>query len=191
MASDEIWQQYGVTSWRAEPVRLRVVIWTSFSLVMVTAFLWGTGAVTPHINWNINSFFAGAWVDEKSGALSTRFFVEIENEGSTTFTVSGLSMNIPGLRLLPAENPGAEKVTVEGGDMEVMERHVAITDCAAVPHTPQPVRFTYETYLGARTAEVTWDSWQLTGPDGATVPVAWQRGLSDKVCSEAVSDEWP
>ncbi|MGW2154641.1 hypothetical protein [Nonomuraea sp. NPDC001699] len=69
-----------------------------------------------------------------------------------------------------------------------MTRRFVITDCAAVPHEPQPIRYTYRTWLGTGSSEVTPTSWQLTGSTGS-VPVAWQRGLAGLACNQAVSGE--
>lgn len=145
--------------------------------------------MTPHIRWSISDFFLYPEVD-KNGVLYANVHIELENEG-TSFTLTGLSAEMPGLRLLPADEAKKERsvVTVKGGGFETVTRRIVITDCAAVPHEPQPVRFTYETWMGSGSAEVTWDSWQLTGSEGR-LQVAWQRGLAGKVCNEVVSSKW-
>ncbi|MFF3442212.1 hypothetical protein [Streptosporangium sp. NPDC002721] len=106
--------------------------------------------------------------------------------------LSVLVIPATGIRLLPADGTKEDpsSVTVGSGDLKTLRRSVVITDCAAVPREPQPVSFTYSTWMGSGSAEVTWDSWELTGPE-ARLPVAWQRGLAGKVCNDAVSPDWP
>ncbi|WP_188194824.1 hypothetical protein [Nonomuraea sp. SYSU D8015] len=116
----------------------------------------------------------------------------LENKGATGFTLTDISAEIPGLRWLPADKANEElpAVTVAPGEAETLKRRIVVTDCAAVPHDPRPVRFTYRTWAGTSSAEVTWDSWRLNGPE-KSVPVAWQRWLSGDACNEAVNSEWP
>ncbi|MEV0195729.1 hypothetical protein [Nonomuraea sp. NPDC050691] len=145
--------------------------------------------ISPQIRWSLDDFFLSAQVDE-NGVLSTPLSIELENEGFLPFTVTGLSAEVPGLRLLPAGDTPDEPdaVTVNGGDLQVWTRRVVITDCAAVPREPQPVRFTYTTWMGPGSSEVIWKSGQLT-VDGRSVPIAWQRGLAGKVCNDAMSPD--
>jgi hypothetical protein len=158
-------------------------------LVVIVVPLWWSGAVTPHIRWEVAVFALHADVD-KNGVLSTNIYIDVENEGLVPFTITGISMEIPGFRLLPAEaREDTASVTVPSGGMETLPRRLVITDCAAVPHEPQPIRFTYTTWLDSGAAEVTWDSWWLEG-FGEQIPLAWQRGLATKVCNGAVSSEW-
>jgi hypothetical protein len=161
------------------------------TLVVIATSLWWSGSVTPHIHWGIISFLVQPDVDE-NGVLSTDVDIEVENEGLVPFTLTGISMEIPGFRLLPADEARDEaaSVTVGSGGTEILRRQLVITDCAAVPHEPQPIRFTYRTWMHSETEAVTWGSWHLTAASGRQVPVAWQRGLAGKVCSEAVSSEW-
>ncbi|MBG0814669.1 hypothetical protein [Planomonospora sp. ID82291] len=191
MDSGDIWQQFGVATWRGRHMRqLSLVAVSGFlSLVILSAFLWWSGAVTPYIRWSVDDFFLHAQVDE-NGVLSAVVLIELENEGPASFTLTGISMEIPGLRLLPADEKKGERsvVTVESGGYETLERRVVITDCAAVPHEPQPVGFTYRTWIGSGSAEVTWNSWWVTGPE-ERLPIAWQRGLAVKVCSDAVNPD--
>ncbi|WP_433242029.1 hypothetical protein ACQPYK_37295 [Streptosporangium sp. CA-135522] len=185
--SDEIWQQFGVATWRAQHGRLQVVTSVLLSLAMISTFLWWLGAITPHIRWTADGFLLHAEVDD-NGVLSTNMRIEIENEGSIPFTLTDISAEMPGLHLLSADEAKEERsvVTVESGGTEILNRRVLITDCAAVPHEPQPIHFTYRTLMGSGSAEVTWGSWRLTGPAGS-LPVAWQRGLAGKICNDAVS----
>ncbi|MET8984069.1 hypothetical protein ABZW49_01340 [Nonomuraea wenchangensis] len=99
-------------------------------------------------------------------------------------------MSIPGLRLLPSEDTEEDpaEITVEGNGSGTVIRRIVIADCAAVPREPQPIRFTYRTWLGSGSSEVTPAPWQLTGSEGQ-VPVAWQRGLAGLVCNKAVSGD--
>jgi hypothetical protein len=161
------------------------------TLVIVAAALWGSGSITPRVQWSIETVFLHAEVDQ-NGVLSTPVYFEVENEGLASFVLTGISVEIPGLRLLPADQAKEEDsvAAVESGDMQTMKRRIVITDCAAVPHEPQPIRFTYRTWLGPGSAEVTGDSWGMQGLAGS-VPVAWQKGLAGKVCNEAVSPDWP
>ncbi|MGN9788440.1 hypothetical protein ACTMTF_44000 [Nonomuraea sp. ZG12] len=161
------------------------------TLVVIATSLWWSGAATPHIRWEINDLFVNADLDE-NGFLSTDMHIAVENEGLVPFTLTGISVEIPGFRLMPVDEAYDEttSVTVGSGDTEILRRQLAITDCAAVPHEPQPIRFTYRTWMYSETEEVTWGSWHLTAASGEQVPVAWQRGLAGKVCSEAVSSEW-
>ncbi|MEU9834565.1 hypothetical protein AB0D67_23800 [Streptosporangium sp. NPDC048047] len=145
---------------------------------------------------------------DENGVLSSSWRIEIENEASVPFTVTGVSAEMPGLRLLPADETEKEQavLTVGGGKTEVLNRRVVITDCAAVPYEPQPVRFTYRTWMGSGSEQVVWDSWRLSQPeepeeseeseesDGTVVfddpqrlnPVAWQRGLAGMICNDAM-----
>ncbi|MEV1167784.1 hypothetical protein [Nonomuraea sp. NPDC049784] len=192
MNSDDIWQQFGVVTWRAQWARLRGVTMSGLVLIVAIAVaLWWLSATTPHIRWSLDSFLPHADVDE-NGVLSTSVYIEVENEGMASFTLTGISAEIPGLRLLPADEAQEEQaaVTVESGGQETLARRIVITDCAAVPREPQPVRFTYETWMGSGSAEVTWDSWRMTG-SGGSLQVAWQRALASKVCNEAVSSDRP
>lgn len=190
MNSDDIWQQFGVASRRDQQARLRAVVFGCLSLTAIAAVLWWSGAVTPHIRWELDDFLLRAEVDE-NGVLSTTVHIDVENEGAVSFTLTDISAGIPGLRFLPADKAKEERpeITVAPGERENLRRRVVITDCAAVPHEPQPVRFTYRTWTGTRSAEVTWRSWRLEGP-GKSLPVAWQRALAGKVCNEAVTGEW-
>ncbi|MFC4060986.1 hypothetical protein ACFOWE_22010 [Planomonospora corallina] len=186
MASGDIWQQFGLVTWRAQRKRLQGAVSLGLSSAVIAAGMWWTGSVTPHIRWELDSFFLHAIVDE-NGLLSADVHISIDNEGMVPFTLTGISADMPGLRLLP--DPGPEEpseVTVAGGDVEALVRRVVITDCAAVPHEPQPVRVSYRSWTGSRTVEVVWDSWWLGGP-GGRVPVAWQRGLAAEVCNDAVN----
>ncbi|MFI6741242.1 hypothetical protein ACIBI9_50715 [Nonomuraea sp. NPDC050451] len=190
MNSDDIWQQFGVATWRAQRVRLRRMVSGFVALAAVVGFLWWLREAPPQVRWSLDSFFLGADVDE-NGVLSTRVYIEVENEGLAAFTLTGISAEMPGLRLLPADDAQDERstVTVERGGLKTVARRIVITDCAAVPREPQPVRFTYRTWMGSGSAEVIWDSWRLEGPEG-DLPVAWQRALASHVCNEAVSGEW-
>ena len=160
------------------------------SLGIFSAVLsWG-GAISPHIKWSVNDFFLAAEVDEND-VLFTRVRIELENQGPASFTVTDISANIPGLRLLPvgkAEENGAAFI-VEGGDTAYQWRRMVITDCAAVPYEPWPIRVTYSTWTGSGVAEVASDSWTMEGPEGST-PVAWQRALTAKICNDAVNQPW-
>lgn len=159
------------------------------TLVVIAGSLWWSGAVTPHVSWEIATFALHPDVDE-NGVLSAHIYIDVENEGLVPFTITDISMEIPGFRLLPAEaRDDTASVTVRSDGMGTLRRKLVITDCAAVPHEPQPIRFTYTTWMDSGTAEVTWNSWYLTG-SGEQVPIAWQRGLATKVCNEAVSSEW-
>ncbi|MFI6452440.1 hypothetical protein ACIBF6_12855 [Streptosporangium amethystogenes] len=157
--------------------------------MLIVAGIWWSGGMTPHIRWSIDDFFLSPEVD-KNGVLYANVHIELENEG-TSFTLTGISAEMPGLRLLPADKEREERsvVTVEGGGSEILIRRIVITDCAAVPHEPQPVRFTYRTWMGSGAAEATLDSWQLTGP-AERLQIAWQRGIAGKVCNEVVSSKW-
>ncbi|GGL30392.1 hypothetical protein GCM10014719_34680 [Planomonospora parontospora subsp. antibiotica] len=159
------------------------------ALALFASGLWWSGALTPHIRWSLDGFFLHAQVDE-NGVLSTDIDIELENEGPTPFTFTGISAEIPGLRFLPADEARNERftVTVAGGGMEYLRRRVVITDCAAVPHEPRPVTFTYRTWLRSGSAEAMWNSWRLSGPAGSVL-VAWQRGLAGKVCNGAVNPD--
>ncbi|OUC97014.1 hypothetical protein [Streptosporangium minutum] len=193
MSSGDIWQQFGVATWRAPHGRslLSVVVSSCLSLVVIAASLWWSGAIIPHIHWDPDGFFLRTEVDE-NGVLSAGLPIELENEGMASFTLTGISAEIPGLLLLPADEAKKEHpvITVESGVMKTLKARIVITDCAAVPHEPQPVTFTYRTWMGSGSAEVTWDSWWLEGPEGR-LPVAWQRGLAGKICNDAVSPDWP
>ncbi len=157
--------------------------------MVIAGSLWWSGAVTPHVSWEVVGFFLDADVDE-NGVLSTSMYIDVENEGLVPFTITDISMDIPGFRLLPAEaRDDTASVTVRSDGMKTLRRKLVITDCAAVPHEPQPIRFTYTTWMDSGTAEVIWNSWYLTG-SGEQIPIAWQRGLATKVCNEAVSSEW-
>ncbi|MET7461997.1 hypothetical protein [Nonomuraea sp. NPDC005501] len=184
MSPDDIWRQFGITTSHIQRKRLQMVVSGCLSLALLAAAMSWSGAITPHISWSLPGFFVHADVDE-NGVLSSTLDIDIENEGLTSFTLTGLTAEMPGLRLLPAD----EEVTMAIGGFQTVRRRVVITDCAAVPHEPQPVRFTYTTWVGSGSAEVTWGSWQLTGPEGQ-VPVAWQRAVAVKVCNEAMSPEW-
>ncbi|MFI7699742.1 hypothetical protein [Nonomuraea sp. NPDC049480] len=188
MNSDDVWQQFGVTSWPAQRARLRAVVFGCLSLTVIAAGLWWSGAIIPHIRWELDDFFLHADVDE-NGVLSAFVHIDVENEGAASFTLTDISAEVPGLRFLPADTAKEERpaVTVAPGDLERLTRRVVITDCAAVPHEPQPIRFTYETWTGTRSAEVTWDSWRLNGPE-EDLPIAWQRALAGNVCNQAVKD---
>ncbi|MEU8379985.1 hypothetical protein [Streptosporangium sp. NPDC048865] len=161
------------------------------SLAVVGSVLWWSGAMTPHIRWSTNTFFLRAEVDE-NGVLSTALDIDLKNEGMVPFTITGISAKIPGILFPPPDETKEERsqVTVGSGGQKTLRKRVVITDCAAVPREPQPVRFTYSTWMGSGTAEVTWDSWSLTGPE-TELPIAWQRGLASKVCNDAVSPDWP
>ncbi|WP_329089165.1 hypothetical protein [Streptosporangium sp. NBC_01469] len=193
MTSGDIWQQFGVATWRAGRARslLRIAVPGFLTLTVVAAVLWWSGAITPHIRWSTNAFFLHAEVD-KNGVLSTTVDIEVENDGPVPFTLTGVSAKIPGILLLPAdeEKKVRSPLTVASGGVKTLKRRVVITDCAAVPHEPQPVEFTYRTWMGSGSVEVMGDSWELTGP-GERLQVAWQRGLATEVCNDAVSPEWP
>ncbi|MBT2234660.1 hypothetical protein [Nonomuraea sp. NEAU-A123] len=191
MSSDDIWRQFGIATWRARRARLLVAVASWLSLVIIVVAPWWSAAITPHIRWEIDEFFVRAEVDE-NGVLSTRAFIELENEGLASVTLTDISMEIPGLRLIPADKADEESsvVTLERGGSATVSRRIVITDCAAVPHEPQPMRFTYRAWTGSGSAEAPADSWQLTGPTGR-IPLAWQRGLADDVCNDAVSPRWP
>lgn len=159
------------------------------SLVLIVTGMWWSGAVTPHIRWSIDNFLLFPQVG-KNDVLYADVHFELENEG-VAFTLTGISAEMPGLRLLPADETKEERsvVTVNGGGYETLKRRVVITDCAAVPHEPQPVRFTYRTWMGSGSAEATLESWQLTGP-AEYLPLAWQRGVAVEACNEVLSSKW-
>ncbi|MEV4369911.1 hypothetical protein AB0J71_22770 [Nonomuraea sp. NPDC049637] len=186
MSSADIWQQFGV----APRTRLPFVVSGCLVLMCVAGGLWWTGSITPNIRWRIDSFFLTAHVDD-NGVLSTRAWIELENQAISPFTITDISMAIPGLRLLPPEDTQDDpaKFTVRGDDSETVIRRIVITDCAAVPHEPQPIRFTYRTWLVSGTSEVVLDPWQMTVGE-RRVPVAWQRALAGTVCNKAVSGEF-
>ncbi|MET8337782.1 hypothetical protein [Streptosporangium canum] len=193
MSSGDIWQQFGVATWCAQHTRplLPVVVSSCLSLVVIAASLWGAGAITPHIRWELDDFFLRTEVDE-NGVPSADLHIELENEGMASFVLTGISAEIPGLLLLPVDEAKKEHsvVAVESGGVKTLETRIVITDCAAVPHEPQPVSFTYRTWMGSGSAQVTWDSRWLEGPEGR-LPVAWQRGLAGKICNDAMSPDWP
>ncbi|MFG1960531.1 hypothetical protein [Nonomuraea sp. NPDC049028] len=191
VSSDDIWRQFGIATWRAQRSRLSAMAAGGLTLVIVAAALWGSGSITPRVQWSLEALFLRAEVDQ-NGVLSTPVYIELENEGMASFVLTGISAEIPGLRLLSADQAKGEssEVAVESGNRQIMERRIVITDCAAVPHEPQPIRFTYRTWLGPGSVEVMGDSWGLPGLKGS-VPVAWQRGLAAEVCNDAVSPDWP
>ncbi|MDP4504429.1 hypothetical protein [Nonomuraea turcica] len=188
--SEDVWQQFDIATWRAPHARLRMVISGCLVLAVFAQLLWWIGAITPYIRWQPNDFFLHADVD-KNGVLSTVVHIDVDNEGVTPVTIGEISAEMPGLRLLPADRTRDERseVTVGPGGVEVLTRRIVITDCAAVPYEPQPIRYTYRTWIGSGSAEVTWDSWRMDGPEGS-LAVAWQRGIASKVCNEAVSSDW-
>ncbi|MGW0591819.1 hypothetical protein [Streptosporangium sp. NPDC002607] len=157
--------------------------------MLIVTGIWWSGVPTPHIRWSIDDFLLSPEVD-KNGVLYASLHIELENEG-VAFTLTGISAEMPGLRLLPADETKKERsvVTVKGGGFETLTRRIVITDCAAVPHEPQPVRFTYRTWMGSGSAEATLESWQLTGPT-ERLQLAWQRGVAGKVCNEVLSSKW-
>ncbi|MGV9325457.1 hypothetical protein [Streptosporangium sandarakinum] len=210
MTAENEWEQFNIATWRTWRSRLPGLL-SVFALLVVTAvLLWSSGVITPQIRWNASVFSPYAEVDE-NGVLSSRLFIEIENEASAPFTITGVSVEMPGLRLLPADEAKGEhsELTVGGGRIEVLERRFVITDCAAVPYEPQPVRFTYRTWTGSGSAEVTWDPWQLPEPEEAEESeeaeefegtvligdqqqsglVAWQRGFAGMVCNDAMDPD--
>ena len=191
VSSDDIWQQFGIATWRARRARLLVVVCGSLSLVIIAAAPWWSAAITPHIRWEVDPFFVHADVDE-NGVLSTRAFIELENEGLASVTLTDISAEIPGLRLLPVDktDKGGSVVTLAGGASATVTRSIVITDCAAVPHEPRPMRFSYRTWTGSASMEAPAGSWQLKGPTGS-IPIAWQRALADDLCNDAVSPHWP
>ncbi|RSM98195.1 hypothetical protein DMB42_45145 [Nonomuraea sp. WAC 01424] len=186
VSSADIWQQFGV----APRTRLPFVVSSCLVLMCLAAGLWWSGSITPRIRWEIDSFFLSAQVDD-NGVLSTSAWVELENQAFSPFTVTDISMAIPGLRLLPPESTEDDpaEITVRGDGTRTVTRRIVITDCAAVPHEPQPIRFTYRTWLVSGSSEVMLDPWQMTGSGGG-VPVAWQRALANVVCDKAVSGEF-
>ncbi|GAB2482457.1 hypothetical protein GCM10027187_57590 [Streptosporangium sandarakinum] len=207
VTAENAWEQFDIAMWRTWRSRLPGLLSVFALLVFITVLLWSSGVITPQIRWDIDTFFVHAEVDE-NGVLSGRLHIEIENEASAPFTITGVSAEMPGLRLLPADEAKGERteLTVEGGRIEVLERRVLITDCAAVPYEPRPVRFTYRTWTGSGSAEVTWGSWQLSGPEeqeesgefeGTVLigdrqqssPVAWQRGFAGMVCNDAMDPD--
>ncbi|WP_433540733.1 hypothetical protein ACQP10_01455 [Streptosporangium sandarakinum] len=210
VTAENAWEQFDIATWRTWRSRLPSLLSVFALLVVIAVLLWSSGVITPQIRWRVDAFFVHAEVDE-NGVLSGSLLIEIENEASVPFTITGVSAEMPGLRLLPADEAKGEhtELTVGGGRIEVLERRVVITDCAAVPYEPQPVRFTYRTWMGSRSAEVTWDSWRLSEPEEAeepeesgefegTVligdqqqsgPVAWQRGFAGMVCNDAMDPD--
>ncbi|MEU6739982.1 hypothetical protein [Streptosporangium sandarakinum] len=210
MTAENVWEQFDIATWRKWRSRLPGLLSVFALLVVIAVLLWSSGVITPQIRWSVDVLFPHAEVDE-NGALSGRLFIEIENEASAPFTITGVSAEMPGLRLLPADEAKGERseLTVEGGRIEVLERRVVITDCAAVPYEPEPVRFTYRTWMGSRSAEVVWGPWQLPEPEepeeaeepeefeGTVLigdqrqsgPVAWQRGFAGMVCNDAMDPD--
>jgi hypothetical protein len=189
VTSDDIWQQFGIAAWRAHRARLRAVVFGCVLLAIVAAALWWAGAFTPRIHWEIDNLASFAEVDE-NGVLASTVTVELTNNGRIPFTISGISAEMPGLRVLPGDNGQNQTITLKGGRREVFTARVVITDCAAVPNEPQPIHFTYRTWLGSGSAEVTWPSGRLTGHQ-QSLPIAWQRGMASEVCNEAVNPQWP
>jgi hypothetical protein len=189
VTSDDIWQQFGIATWRAHRARLRAVAFGCVSLAIVAAALWWAGAFTPQIRWEVNDFGLFAQVDD-NGVLSGSVAVELANYGRIPFTLSGISGEMPGLRLLPEDDAQKQAITVQGNRREVFMARVVITDCAAVPNEPQPIHFTYRTWLGSGAAEAIFDSGRLTGSEGS-LPIAWQRGLASRICNEAMSPQRP
>ncbi|MED7928317.1 hypothetical protein SMD20_28950 [Nonomuraea sp. LP-02] len=185
MISADLWQRFGIAPRRQLPFAVSSCV----ALMCVAVGLAWSGSITPHIRWGINDFFLHADVDG-NGVLSTRAWFELENQTITPFTITDISMSIPGLRLLPSEDTEEDpaEITVEGSGSGTVIRRIVIADCAAVPREPQPIRFTYRTWLGSGSSEVTLAPWQLTGSEGQ-VPVAWQRGLAGLVCNKAVSGD--
>ncbi|WP_143082539.1 hypothetical protein [Nonomuraea wenchangensis] len=186
MTSADLWQQFGVAPRRQLPLAV------SSCLVLICGAmgLWWSGSIRPDVRWEISDFHLSAGVDD-NGVLSTNVWIELENGTITPITITDISMPIPGLRLLPPKDTDDDpaEITVAGNGFKTVIRRLVIADCAAVPHEPQPIRFTYRTWLGSGSSEVTLDPWQLTGSEGQ-VPVAWQRGLAGVVCNKAVSGEF-
>lgn len=152
----------------------------ALSLAALAAVFWSSGVITPHIHWGATGLFT--YVDE-NGELTTHLTIDVENEGITPFVLTGISTDIPGMRFADTET---KEVTVSPGGFEMVKATVVITDCTAVPHEPQPLRYSYRTWLRSGTAETVWDSPRIGG-----VPIAWQQWLSTGACSEAVRDVWP
>ncbi|MFI7691407.1 hypothetical protein ACIBQ6_20215 [Nonomuraea sp. NPDC049655] len=187
MSSADIWQQFGVAP---RTRRLPLMVSCCLVLACVAGGLSWAGAITPQTNWLIDDFFVGAQVDD-NGVMSTRAEIELENEAISPFTITDISLSIPGLRLLPPEKSLGEsaEITVEGDGFGTVSRRIVITDCGAAPHEPQPIRFTYRTWLGSGSSDVTPAWWEKTGRTDR-VPVAWQRGLATMACNKAVSGEF-
>ncbi|SEL83659.1 hypothetical protein SAMN05660976_03484 [Nonomuraea pusilla] len=153
------------------------------SLVVAATALTGSGSLTPHIRVSaVDVLLAGVG---PGGALSSGLTGELENEGWAAFTLTGVSADVPGLRLIPED-----ELTVEGGKTRTFSGRVVVTDCAAVPREPRSIRFTYRTWLWSGSVEVIPDSWRLPGTSGEPVPVAWQRGVAVEMCNRAVSSDW-
>ncbi|GAA3101546.1 hypothetical protein [Nonomuraea salmonea] len=157
--------------------------------VAAAIFSWA-GAATPRAAWT-----AEAWLPHRddAGRLVTTMTLEVLNEGPVPVTITGIALDVPGLRLLPldAKNNEWASVEVAGYERDVIYRTVHVGDCAKVPREPRPVRFTYRTPLWSGESEAVPGAWHISTPgEEDRVPLAWQRGLAAQACNEAVSDEW-
>ncbi|MFG1946129.1 hypothetical protein [Nonomuraea sp. NPDC048826] len=154
----------------------------------VVAVPWAAEADSRRIHWTGPDIGVLGVEKTDDGALAVALRIEVEYQGIGSFTLTGLSADIPGMRLLPVNKARDEtgQVTVESGSWETLRRTVVITDCEAVPREPQPIRFTYRTWLGDGEGQVVWHPRQL--PE-ESVTVAWQRGIAIEACDEAV-ERW-
>ncbi|MET8862554.1 hypothetical protein ABZW11_06310 [Nonomuraea sp. NPDC004580] len=157
-------------------------------LAVVAVILSWAGATEPRADWTADE---GLSYRDEAGRLVTSMTLEVWNEGPVPFTITGIALDVPGLRLLPPDGTKRERASVRVAAYELVSisRSVHVGDCAKVPREPQPVRFTYRTPLWSGESEAVPDSWRYSGL-GDDVTLAWQRGLAAQACNEAVSDEW-
>ncbi|MFG1699075.1 hypothetical protein [Nonomuraea sp. NPDC049309] len=153
-------------------------------LAVVFGVLSWAGAMEPRTEWTANG---GLTYRDDRGRLITSVSFDVRNEGAFPLTVTGVTLDVPGLRLLPVdrERREAAKVEVAGFERAWLSRTVQVSDCTKVPREPRPVRFSYRAPLWSGESEVVPDGWRFTGSD---TPVAWQRGLAVSACDQAVMD---
>jgi len=155
-------------------------------LAVVFGVLSWAGAMEPRTEWTAKG---GLSHRDGHGRLITSLTFEVRNEGVFPFTVTDVTLDVPGMRLLPADPEQRQAGTVEVGGFETawLTRSVQVGDCATVPREPRPVRFSYRTPLWSGESEAVPAGWRFSD---SAAPFAWQRGLAVETCNQAVVDPW-
>lgn len=162
---------------------MRLAVAVAGWLAVTGAVMWMVGLLVPNFEWDAGILVTNPQVGA-DGVLFDDIDITVRNNGMFPVTITGLTADMPGLRVV-AKTP----VTVR--EWTSVKARVYVSDCSAVPYEPQPVHFSYRTPLVPGATDTTWNSRQQVSDSEEPFTLAWQRSLASSICNEAMKPEWP
>jgi hypothetical protein len=214
---DDVWRKLDPSTGRLKRrTRLRVTVALALALatLIVAGYVHSSGLFSPRLTlFHSDSAYeypdGSDWLifnDSTQRTTRVRQALIVENNGWYALTIVGADRDRPGMRVTQVTigdihlegntwrtggrplTPGAP-YRLEPGASVSIQVHYDITDCRAVPPTPEPIPLRVIGPLGARTVDVpvpplnvSDGGWQVSDPSDPDA-VQWQRYLADRVCA--------